>query len=65
MASEVGSVNVRIVLDNPKAKKALDQALELADELVSDMPWSEDAKALRKRLNYLANNLALITVESD
>ena len=65
MANNKAQVSVQIVITNPKVEKAMEQACELAEELASDLPWNDTAKRLLKRIRYLANNLEVVTTETD
>ncbi len=50
-------LRVAIVLTNPKAMEALTEAAEGLDELIEDLPWREDAKDVKRALQYAVQYL--------
>lgn len=47
----------RIVLDNPKAVRALQAAADALLEVGDDMPWRPELKRAAKALRYAAKHL--------
>jgi|GEM_PF-5156497 len=57
-------VELKAVIVNAKAVRALQRALELAEELEEDMPWREEPKKLRKAIRYAGRHLTVGKADS-
>jgi len=55
-----GIIKLQVIFTNPEALEALQQSLELAQEITEDAPWNCEAKELLEKLQIAAGQLGAV-----
>ena len=56
-------VDVEVVAVNMDVYRSLIKLYELADNIIQDMPWRDDAKEMKECISFLYRNIRVIDVD--